>query len=213
MSANRPAAAPQRFARLSLAGNVLYAVYHGALGVWYGSLWFLALCAFYSILAVVRLDAMLCGRRETSRPEHASGVFVMYGSGLMLLLLSAALAGIVFISLSQHRATAYGEITMIAIAAYTFSKITAAAVRAVRRRRDPSPVCAVLCRIGNAEAAASVVTLQRSMLVSFGHADPAWIDRMNAMTGAAACLLILAFGIRLIQKARKEAVLCQSQIL
>ena len=61
----------------------------------------------------------------------------------------------------------YDSILMITIATYTFYKITMAVVRAVKQRHDPSPLLAAIRSIGYAEVAASVLTMQRSMLVSF----------------------------------------------
>ena len=56
--------------------------------------------------------------------------------------------------------------------------------RSVRQRRNPSPLLAAIRGISYAEAAASVLTLQRSMLVSFGAMSAGNIHLMNALTGA-----------------------------
>lgn len=85
--------------------------------------------------------------------------------GILLLVLSGSLTWIIEISLSQHIATAYDTVTMITIATYTFYKITVAAVQRVRHW-DTSPLSVVIRNIRYAEVAASVLTLQRSMLAS-----------------------------------------------
>ena len=105
------------------------------------------------------------------------------------------MAAVNYISLSQNITAKYGEITMITIAAYTFYKITMAVIRAVRQRKNPSPLLAVIRTISYAEVAASVLTLQRSMLVSFGAIDSAKVRLMNALTGAGICLFVLMLGI------------------
>lgn len=53
-------------ATMSLTCNLLYALYHGVLGTIHVSVWFLSMCAFYSILAIVRFCAILCGRKRTA---------------------------------------------------------------------------------------------------------------------------------------------------
>lgn len=199
-----------RAAAASLGCNCLYALYHGVLGIVHVSLWYLSLCAFYGILAVARFCALLSGRINFRGRAVASGRFVMAVIGVLLLLLSVVLACVIEISLSQHIATTYDSVTMITIATYTFYKITVAAVNRVRRR-STSALSVVIGNIRYAEVAASVLTLQRSMLASFGSSENAPTDLMNALTGAAVCLLILSLGIYLICTSRKEHISWQHQ--
>lgn len=178
--------------------NLTYALYHGALGIMDGSVWFMTMCAYYIILSTMRFSAVLCERRSGQTPSVDTEYFVMRLSGVLLVGLSIVLSGVVCISLSRNIAAKHGEIVMIAIAAYTFYKLTMAVIRAVRQRRDPSPLLAVIRNIGYADVAASVLTLQRSMLVSF-QGMSAWETRlMNALTGAAVSLFVAALGIAMI---------------
>lgn len=123
---------------------------------------------------------------------------------MLLLLLSAVLAWVNAISLSQNIAVAYQTIPMITIATYTFYKIAATIVKAVQQRGDASALFLVLRTISYAEVAASLVTLQRSMLVSFGNIQAEQARWMNALTGAVICLFILLLGIFMMIRAGKE---------
>lgn len=201
-----------RAAAVSLGCNCLYALYHGVLGLVHLSLWSLSLGAFYAILAVARFCALLSGRTRAGVAATASGGFVMAASGGLLLLLSVVLAGVLAISLSQHIATAYDTVTMITIATYTFYKITAAVVNRVRQP-GTSALSRVIRNIRYAEVAASVLTLQQSMLASFGTPEETPADWMNGLTGAAVCLFILSLGIYLMLNARKEDSSWQNQNL
>lgn len=58
--------------------------------------------------------------------------------------------------------------------------------------------------IGYAEVAASVLTLQRSMLVSFGEMSDTDIRTMNILTGSAVCLFVLILGIILITRGKRK---------
>lgn len=87
---------------------------------------------------------------------------------------------------------------MITIATYIV-----AIVKAIKQHKNPSPLLAVVRNIGYAEAAVSILTLQRSMLVSFGAMDKATIKLMNSLTGAAVCLFILSLGIVTIRAQRR----------
>ena len=189
-------------AAVAFAFNLLYALYNGVLGIGSRSLWLTTMCAFYSILAVMRFFAVLCGRRNTSA---VSAFFVMKLSGILLTVLGFILVAVLYISLAQNIAVKHGEIIMITIAAYTFYKIIMAIVRAVRQRKNPSLLLSVIRSIGYAEAAASVFTLQRSMLVSFGEMGREQIRLMNTLCGAGVCLFVFVLGVAMFVKgARKE---------
>ena len=178
--------------------NLLYAFYHGVLGFVNQSSWFLTLCAYYAILSTLRFSAVLYG--HSSPPAYAADTerFVARFSGALLTVLCLVLTGVIYISLSQNIAAKYGEIVMITIATYTFGKIIAAIVKAVKQHKNPALLLAVVRNIGYAEVAASLLTLQRSMLVSFGTMDKGTIQLMNSLTGAAVCLFILILGIVMI---------------
>lgn len=191
-------------ASMSFVLNVFYALYHGALGLINLSLWFMAMCAFYGILATMRFAAVLCGRRNTRVSSIDTAYFVMTLSGILLCLLSIVLAAVIVISLSQNVAAKHGEIVMITIATYTFYKITMAVIKAVKQHRNPSPLLTVIRRIRYAEIAASILTLQRSMLVSFGSMGKEQMQGMNAITGAAVCLFVLILGISMTIKGTRK---------
>ncbi len=191
-------------AAVAFVFNLLYALYHCVLGVLNLSLWFIAMCAFYGILATMRFSAVLCERNQHRSPSDDTEIFVMKLSGILLVTLGVVLAAVNYISLSQNIAVKYGEITMITIAAYTFTKITMAIVRAVKQRRDPSPLLRTIRNIGYAEVSASILTLQHSMLVSFGGMDDRQARLMNSLTGAAVCLFVLMLGLSMTAKSRRK---------
>ena len=191
-------------AAVAFVFNLLYALYHCALGVLNLSLWFIAMCAFYGILATMRFSAVLCERNQHRSPSDDTEIFVMKLSGILLVTLGVVLAAVNYISLSQNIAVKYGEITMITIAAYTFTKITMAIVRAVKQRRDPSPLLRTIRNIGYADVSASILTLQRSMLVSFEGMDDRQACLMNSLTGAAVCLFVLMLGLSMTAKSRRK---------
>lgn len=191
-------------ATAGLMVNILYAFYHGALGIANQSLWFIAMFAYYVILSSMRLSAVLCERKHKSSASEEMECFVAKLCGGLLVLLSFILAGVVYISLSQNVAVKHHEIVMITIATYAFYKITVAIIKAIRQRKNTAPLLEVIRTIGYAEVAASILTLQRSMLVSFGSMDDTGINLMNSLTGMAVCLFILLLGIFTILRNNKE---------
>ena len=199
-------------ATLAFAFNLLYAIYHCVLGILNLSFWFIAMCAFYGILAIMRFSAILCERNHPKLPDNVTELFVMKLSGVLLVTLSIVLATVSYISLSQNIAAKHGEIIMITIATYTFYKITMAIVKAVKQHKNPSPLLRAIRNIGYAEVAASILTLQRSMLVSFGSMSAGNVHFMNAVTGAAVCLFVLILGLSMIKTSKgKEPDIWQNQ--
>lgn len=214
--AKKNAAARERLLRsagLSFGCNVLYALYHGALGILQLSMWFVAMSAFYGLLSVLRFEIILCAGNRKKTNSDVTETLLLKSSGVLLVLLSVILAWVNAICIVQKIGMPHGKITMITIATYTFGKIAASITQTVRQRKAFSTLSVVLCRIRQAEVAASVLTLQQSMLVSFGTVEERQICRMNAVTGAAICLFILLLGIRMITQTRKENDVWQNQNL
>ena len=191
-------------AAVGLLVNIMYAIYHGALGVVNHSLWFVTMFAYYMILSSMRFSAVLCEWKRKSLASEDTEYFVAKLCGGLLVLLSFILGGIVYISLSQNVAVKHHEIVMITIATYTFYKITVAVIRAIKQRKNAVPLLDVIRTIGYAEVAASLLTLQRSMLISFGSTGNEDIALMNGLTGISVCLFILLLGIFTILKSGKE---------
>lgn len=202
-----------RSAVLSLGCNFLYALYHGALGILQLSMWFVAMSAFYGLLSVLRFGAVLCAGNRKKANSNVTETLLFKSTGALLILLSMVLAWVNAISIAQRIGMPHGKITMITIATYTFGKIAASVRQTIRQRREFSTLSVVLCRIRQAEVAASVLTLQQSMLVSFGTMEEMQMCRMNAITGAVICLFILSLGIRMITRTRKENDVWQNRNL
>ena len=74
----------------------------------------------------------------------------------------------------------------------------------MRGRRYPLPLHGVIRGIGYAETAASVLTLQRSMLVSFEGMGEADIRTMNLLTGGGVCLFVFALGVGMLKKGKRK---------
>ncbi len=185
---------------VSLIGNLLYAFYNGILGVLSGSLLFVILAVYYTLLCAMRFTAVVAWRRDDPAIDRRMATAI----GWLLLVLSIPFHIMVLLSMATRSATVYGTIPMIAIATFTFTKITVAAVSAGRIRREHSPLLRAVHAIRYAEVAVSLLTLQQSMLVSFGEGNGSGDTVLNACTGAAVCGFVLFLGILTLKSGRKE---------
>jgi len=191
------------FATMGFTLNLAYALYHGILGIRFGSIWFLLLGAYYILLSVMRFSAVLYDRRS-KKEQSLSERFLVSFVGAMLILLSVILAFSVYLSFHYDIAIQHQEIMMITIATYTFYKNTLAIVNTVKAHKQKSPLLIAIRNIGCADASASLLTLQRSMLVSFEGMNSQDIGVMNALTGAGVCILTAALGIYMILKKERK---------
>lgn len=177
-------------ALLSLGFNLAYALFTGALAFADGSWWLLTLCAYHTVLAVLRWAVLRWGTRDDR--------FLQRFCGGLLLFLAMTLAGASYLAFLRDRGVAHHEIIVITMATYAFSKLTLALVRMIQSRRSVSAVPRVLGSIALANGAASILSLQRTMLVSFEGMGASEIKLMNALTGTAVWLLVGWLGIQLM---------------
>ncbi len=179
-----------KVALISLIFNVLFGVYHLVFGVVSSSWWLLTLGTYYLILSIVRFAVLISKSREG---------FITKFTGGMLITLSLPLAGTVILSLVRDRGHQLPMVVMIAMAAYSFTKITLATIQLVKSRRNASAAHMTLRNISFADAFVSIFALQRSMLVSFEGMTETEILIMNALLGVAVCVIVFLLGLNLLR--------------
>lgn len=181
-------------ATFSFSINVIFSLYNILLGHFSDTNWYIILGIYYFVLSVIRLSAVLHEKKSKKNREF----LVMRFSGAMLIELSTILAAMVWIDAKKSMATTHHEIIMITIALYTFTKLTFAIINAVKVKKTYSPVLITIRNISCADAAASILSLQRSMFASFGDSTAKDTFIMNICTGVAAFSFVLFLGIRMI---------------
>ena len=184
---------------LSLVFNASYAVFNLALAWIFQSEWYLMMAAFLAPLCIIRFRILIFWKKDGAAQD---GHGILFFSGIILLLLDMQTAAIVYVSSIRQVAKGHGEIIMITIAAYTFTKLGFAIARAVNARKDSRPLSMTIRCISYAELAASMLSLQRSMIVSFGTGNHEWALRLNIISGSAVCLFIAFIGISMISNGR-----------
>lgn len=183
----------------SLAINLAYAVANAIAGILTESTWLVTLSAYYTILSVMRFSVVLSSPKNGCS-KKADTIFVKRFSGAMLIILGAVLLFTAYLTVTNGIGKKYHEIIMITIATYTFTKATVAVVLLVKARHIPSRLLKIRRNISCADAAASVFSLQRSMLVSFGDMSMADINIFNTLTGIGVSFVVVILGINLIRK-------------
>ena len=183
----------QKTALISLVFNILYCTYHIVFGVVTASWWFLTVGIYYAVLSIIRFAVL--------RHRGNNGLLVRF-TGAMLIVLSVCLVGTVILAFVKDRGTVFPLIAMLAVATYTFTKITLATIKWIKARKSTSVKRLTLRNISFANAFVSIYSLQRSMLVSFEGMAKTDIRIMNLATGSAVCIIVFLLGLNLVQQRR-----------
>ena len=176
----------------ALAGllfNTAFATYYLVFGIVSKSWWLLTLGSYYIVLSLVRFFILRAEKKDR---------LVTRFTGIMLMALTIPLSGTVILSVVRDRGLKLPMIVMIAVATYTFTKITLATIQLVKARRSTSATFIVLRNISFADAFVSIFALQRSMLVSFEGMTENEILIMNASLGSAVCVIVFLLGLNLV---------------
>lgn len=189
----------------SLTINTAYAILQLGLGFYHRTVWYYSLAGYYIILAVMRFFLLKHTRSRVVGEDRKLELLIYRFCGMLLLLMNAALSGIVFYITVQGRAFVHHEITTIAMAAYTFTTLTVAVMNVIKYRKYESPVFTAAKVVNLAAALVSVLTLESAMLAAFGEEGEENFRRiMTGSTGAAVTLSILGIALYMIIKSTKE---------
>lgn len=170
--------------------NGAYAIGNFSLGFINDSYWFITMGAYFLTLCLARI-----GCASALRSKNEKKIYVSRLVGLLFIILCIVLAGSVILSDRLDVVKPMGKIIMIAIAAFTTAKTTVAAVNIVKARKSGNAIWVAIRNISCADAAASILTMQRTMLVTFGEMALYTVRLMNILTGAGVCIFVLALGI------------------
>ena len=187
----------------SLSWNTLYGIFQLCLGFYHHTFWFCSLGAYYIFLAVMRFFLAHHTARYSPRERMRSELKRYRACGIVLLFMNLALALIVFFMVYWNRTFDHHMITAIAMAAYTFTALATAIVNVVKYRKYQSPVYSASKAISLAAACVSMLTLESTMLTTFGDGE---INArlMLGLTGGAVVALIVTMAVCMIMRANKQ---------
>lgn len=121
----------------SLTLNVAYAAYNGILGLFYGSIWFMILCVYYGLLAVMRYMAVSYEKKLDKGIQVVSEVYVMRFTGMMFIVMSVVLMLIELYSMIHNTARQYARLVIASIAVYTVIKLARAIIKPYKSAAAP----------------------------------------------------------------------------
>ncbi|MBE6668452.1 MAG: hypothetical protein E7607_09120 [Ruminococcaceae bacterium] len=184
----------------TLAWNALYGIFQLWLGFYHHTFWFYSLGAYYICLAVMRFFLVRHTRKFAPGEKMQTELIKYRACGIVFLVMNLALALIIFFMVYWDRTFEHHMITAIAMAAYTFTALTTAIINVIKYRKYNSPVFSASKAISLAAALVSVLTLESTMLTTFGDETMTATTQkwMLGATGGAISLLIVATAIYMI---------------
>lgn len=186
--------------------NTAYALLQLGMGFWHRSFWFFSLSGYYISLAVMRFFLLSHTRKYVAGEELLREYRRYRACGAALLIMNLAISVMIFFMVYWGRTFRHHEITTIALAAYTFGSLTMAIVNVARYRKYQSPVYSAAKAISLAAASVSMLTLETTMLTTFGDGTMGDVGRriMLGATGAAVSAFIIAMAVYMIRRSGKK---------
>lgn len=195
---------------VTLTVNVLwngaYGILQLGLGIYHRSAWFYSLAVYYACLATIRFFLVRYTLRHKPGEEQKREFLYYRTCGWVLLMMNLTLSGMMFYMIHKNRVTRHHEITTIAIAAYTFFTFTWAIINLFRYRKYRSPVLSAAKAISLAAACVSMLSLENTMLVTFGDGNMTARTRQLflAISGGGISIFIVVMAIYMITNANRK---------
>ncbi len=189
----------------SLLWNTGYGLLQLGLGFYHYSYWFGSLALYYITMAVMRFFLVRYTRKNLPG-AHMREELVKYRTcGIVFLVMNLALSLMTFFMVYRNRTFKHHEITTIAMAAYTFTSLTMAIINAVKYRKYNSPVFSASKAISLASACVPMLTLESTMLTTFGGTMDLLTRRIFlGASGAAVSAVVVAMAVYMIVQSGKK---------
>ncbi len=189
------------FLCLSFIFNIAYSIFLYVIGRIYSSKWFLVISIYYGLLSLSRIFVFL---QISPKKRLVSKIKTIRVCGFFLLSINLVFSTMMFILIYGNQYVQHHEITVIALATYTFTSLTVAIVNSVKflRKNDHLHSCAKL--ISLISASVSIVTLTNTMLSTFGENELLLRNIVLPLLSGFVAIFIIACAFLMIRKANLD---------
>ncbi|MBQ7968779.1 MAG: hypothetical protein IJ292_03060 [Clostridia bacterium] len=190
----------------TLIWNTAYALLQLGMGFWHHTFWFYSLAGYYISLAVMRFFLVRHTRKHNPGEKMLDELRKYRACGIVFLVMNLALTLIIFFMVYWNRTFQHHEITTISLAAYTFTSLTVAIINTVKYRKYNSPVYSASKAISLASACVSMLTLESTMLTTFGDGTMSMTERriLLGASGGVISVFIVTMAIYMIVQGTKK---------
>ena len=183
--------------------SILYALYNGVLALWFHSMWYGALAAYYITLVFLRSGIVLYhGKRRGKERDAYLEIRKYRNCGWLLVYIITALSAAILQMVKNGAGFVHAGLTIYVFATYTTYKITMAIINICKATRQEDYTVKALRCVSFADAVVSILALQTAMLLEFS--DGSGMAFANTVMGAAVCALVAGLGIMMIVKGNTQ---------
>ncbi len=189
------------FLCLSFVFNAVYALFLFVVSQFNFSKWFFVMSIYYGLLSLARIFVFFQVNVEKTL---FSKIKTMRACGIFLFLINLVVSTMMFILIYKGRYVQHHEITVIALATYTFSSLTVAIVTSVKQLKKNDYVYSCVKVISLISASVSIVTLTNTMLATFGEENMLLRSIVLPALSVVVSVFIIASAIAMIGKANSK---------
>lgn len=181
--------------------NFAYGAFKIISGAITGSAWIGADGLYNLAQGIMQLYQILRRRKVTTLTEQWKSY---RRCGWMMIGLHLTMTGLVFQMIHMGRHEEYPGYMIFATATFTFYKLVSAFIDVAKDRKNKHPVDSSVRLLDLSQALYNLFALQVALLWEFGGGDFAYNKLMNSLTGGAVCLMVVAMGIYMLRRSRRE---------
>ena len=187
------------FSIWSFIFNVAYLVLVGTFAIISKSAWYISITIYYLVLSLVKGNVFI---QKSKNPDKISQLKTYRISGIMLILLTIALSGIIVLIYTSNMYFEYAGLMIYVFATFTFYKLGVAIYNIFKAKKQSNLYIQNIRNINLASALVSIIVLQVALFQAFSPENNT--SFANGLTGAFISLIILSVGIYMIIKSNKN---------
>ena len=179
---------------ISTSWNLLYGIFLIFLFVTQSSWWYLALAGFFLTLGAGRFLAVSGRGRDCT---------VMRILAVMMIFLAVVIAGMTHLTITGEINPVKNKILTIAQAAFVFGLIISAVINTILSHRKNQARMIMIRNLSLASALGAMLSLERTMLGTFGHQGAHFNMQIEAGTGMLVFILLLFLAYNLYRASQR----------
>ena len=184
----------------SLAANIAFTLLELAEGLYFGSMWLVAIGVYYAVLGVMRFFLL----RSIRSADAQRGKKAYFRTANLLNVLTLTMTGIFAQLIIDDQSFHYPGVLIYAMALWAFIKIILAVKNLIQRRKEEEPILAAARCLSFAAALMSILALQTALISQFGGDAVDFAHAMNGIAGAVITALLIALSALMLAKAWKK---------
>ena len=174
-------------ANFSIVTNIIYAIFNFILGYEQKSYWFMTMGFYFLILAIMRIMVVAFVYKKT---RFKSINQLLKNSSICMFISAIIIVGIAVLTIKHSITKTYHMYVMLAIATHSFFTFIRAIINYIRAKKEKYEVMILFRDINLISCVGSLLSLQRSMIGTFGRNDKSYI-LMEAITGFVSFIFII----------------------